>query len=128
MNLRASMTVIVLAASLGACTTPLTHAAVSGHQPIGLKIKDAIASNGPPTSQWDMPDGRRAFQWQQYSVTARIGVSGPNGAVAGAAHTGQTTCYYTLYTRKDDKGLWTVVGYDEPSAACGKGPFSPSGM
>lgn len=85
---------------------------------VGKKIDEAIAANGPPTLQWDLPDGRRAYQWQESSVIARVGANGVNGAVVGAAS--QTTCYYTLYTLPDTKGLYKVIGFEPPRPGCGR--------
>jgi hypothetical protein len=114
-------TAMLLLAGLTACAaTPLPQSAgVKTNSEVGKKIDDAIAANGPPTLQWDLPDGRRAYQWQQSSVTARVGApEGGGGAVVGAAS--QTTCYYTLYTLPDPKGLWKVVGYEQPRVGCGR--------
>jgi hypothetical protein len=113
-------TAMLLLAGLTACASgPAPQsAAVRTTSEVGKKIDDAIAANGPPTLQWDLPDGRRAYQWQQSSVTARVGAPDGGGAVIGAAS--QTTCYYTLYTLRDAKGLWKVVGYEQPRPGCGR--------
>jgi hypothetical protein len=113
-------TAMLLLAGLSACATaPASQSAgVQTTAEVGKKIDEAIAANGPPTLQWDMPDGRRAYQWQQSSVTARVGAPEGGGAVIGAAS--QTTCYYTLYTLQDPKGLWKVVGYEQPRPGCGR--------
>jgi hypothetical protein len=112
-------TAMLLLAGLAACAaTPLPQSAgVRTNTEVGKKIDDAIAANGPPTLQWDLPDGRRAYQWQQSSVTARVAAPEGGGAVVGAAS--QTTCYYTLYTLQDGK-TWKVVGYEQPRPGCGR--------
>ncbi len=97
-----------------AAATPAVFPTVTA---VGHKIDETIAANAPPTTQWDLPDGRRAYQWQQSSVIARVGSPTGNGAVVGAAS--QTTCYYTLYTLPDGKA-WKVVGYDQPRPGCGR--------
>jgi hypothetical protein len=112
-------TALLLLAGLTACaaTSLPQSAGVRTNSEVGKKIDEAIAANGPPTLQWDLPDGRRAYQWQQSSVTARVGApEGGGGAVVGAAS--QTTCYYTLYTLQDGKN-WKVVGYEQPRPGCG---------
>jgi len=122
MSFRVISAVLALA-GLTACATapaptPQTAAAVFPTvTAVGHKIDETIAANGPPTLQWDLPDGRRAYQWQQSSVIARVGAPNGNGAVVGAAS--QTTCYYTLYTLPDGKA-WKVVGYDQPRPGCGR--------
>ena len=121
MSVRVSLAMVLLA-GLAACATapaPQQQAAtIQTDSTLGRKIDDAIAANGPPALQWMLPDGRRAYQWQQASVTARVGPAAGDGAVVGAAS--QTTCYYTLYTQQDAKGLWTVVGYEQPRPGCGR--------
>ncbi len=111
---------IVLALGLCACVSAPESlpGPVAAAKSLGLKIEDVVAANGPASQQWDLPDGRRAFQWQETSVMARVGDSGVNGAVTGAAS--QTTCFYTLYTRPDDRGRFKVVGYEAPRPGCMK--------
>lgn len=123
MTFRLTVTVAALAMGLGACAQGLsalavqTPSAAASDGAVGRAIQDVVVANGPPTGQWDMPDGRHAYQWQASSVTARVsGVR--NGEVQGAAS--QTTCYYTLYTRPDAKGVAKVVGYDAPRPGCMK--------
>jgi hypothetical protein len=112
---------MLLFAGLAACATSPRSPADIGFKTdaaVGHKIDETIAANGPPTAQWDLPDGRRAFQWQESSVVARVGPpAAGNGAVTGAAS--QTTCFYTLYTQQDGK-TWKVVGYDPPRPGCGR--------
>ena len=114
----------MLLAGLAGCATSSAPApgqqavSIQTDTAVGHKIDEAIAANGPATLQWDLPDGRRAYQWQQASIEARVGPATGNGAMVGAAS--QTTCYYTLYTQKDAKGLWTVVGFDQPRPGCGR--------
>ncbi len=123
MSVRMSWAMLLLAGLTACATAPAPSPAplAASFQPqaaVGKKIDDAIAVNGPPTLQWDLPDGRRAYQWQESSVIARVGSSSVNGAVIGAAS--QTTCYYTLYTLPDAKGLYKVVGFEEPRPGCGR--------
>lgn len=128
MSIRPSLALIALASSLAACGTmpafklaptpaPVAelNAPPTPDAAIGKAIEDVVAVNGQPSRQWDMPDGRRAFQWEQSSVTSRVGVAG-RGEVSG--HGSETTCYYTLYSRLLNKGRWTVVGADPPRPGC----------
>jgi hypothetical protein len=111
---------MALCAALAACaSTPAQMASgIQTEAAVGHAIDEAIAANGPPSRRWTLPDGARAYQWQQASITARVAPPTADGAVVGAAS--QTTCYYTLYTRQDAKGLWKVVSYDQPRPGCGK--------
>ena len=119
MSVRVTLAMMLLA-GLAACASapPGPTAGIQTDTTVGHRIEDAIAANGPPSLQWALPDGRRAYQWQQASITARVGPATADGAVVGAAS--QTTCYYTLYTQQDAKGLWTVVSYDQPRPGCGR--------
>jgi hypothetical protein len=122
MTFRLTVTVAALAASLGACAhgsglALQQPAAAASDGAVGRPIDEVMAANGPPSGQWDLPDGRHAYQWQASSVTARVGAT-RNGEVQGAAS--QTTCFYTLYTRPDAKGVAKVVGYDAPRPGCMK--------
>ncbi len=138
MTFRLSLTVTALAAVLGACAamparapTPAPSAQLNtpptSDGAMGKYIEDVMAVNGPPSHLWDLPDGRRAYQWEQSSVTARVG-DAARGEVVGAAS--QTTCYYTLYTHQTDQGRWTVIGAAPPAPGCLKvamnGPAPPA--
>ena len=119
MNVRMSLA-MALSALLTACASMPSQqvSSIQTDAAVGRAIDEAIALNGPPSRRWTLPDGGRAYQWQQASITARVGPPSADGAVVGAAS--QTTCYYTLYTKKDDKGLWKVVSYEQPRPGCGK--------
>ena len=118
MGFRGCSAILVLAACLSGCAATGGNLFARGHAPVGAPIDKAIASNGPPSSQWDLPDGRRASQWQQSSVTARVGVNRASGAVVAGSETSQTTCFVTLYTRQDGKGVWSVVGAEQTRPGC----------
>ena len=126
MTVRQIVLATALAAGLGACAdmtarlpapAPALQASnlSTTSEAIGHSIDEVMASNGPPSQQWDLPDGRKAYRWESSSVTARVGAS-RNGEVQGAAS--QTTCYYTLYARPDAKGVAKVVSADEPRPGC----------
>ena len=128
MTVRPSLALIALATTLGACATMITpkpaptpapvaqlNAPPTADAAVGKAIEDVVAVNGPPSRQWDLPDGRRAYQWEQSSVTSRVGVAG-KGEITGQGS--ETTCFYTLYSRANDKGRWTVIGADPPRPGC----------
>lgn len=127
MNLRLTLTLAALGAALAACaSTPKPgavatiqpEAALSPDNPIGHPLDEIVAINGPPSQQWDLPDGRRAYQWQSSSISATVAPA-RKGEIR-AAGVSQTTCYYTLYARPDAKGVVKVVGADEPRPGCMK--------
>lgn len=124
MNLRLTLTLAALAAGLAACAgTPkvgavatLPEAALSPDNPIGHPVDDIVSVNGPPSQQWDLPDGRHVLQWQSSSLSATVAPA-RKGEIK-AAGVSQTTCFYTLYARPDAKGVVKVVAADEPRPGC----------
>lgn len=80
---------------------------------MGQPVQAAIARNGPPTNAFDMPDGRRAFQWSrsgQFTTPVQASNSGNIYAAGNAAWWTQNTtitggqpinvsCHYTVYAR-----------------------------
>jgi hypothetical protein len=125
LNLRLTLTLAALGAVLAACaSTPKPgvvatqpEAAPSPDGPVGHKLDDIIAVNGPPSLQQDLPDGRRAYQWQSTSISATVAPA-RKGEIHAAAS--QTTCFYTLYAKPDAKGVVKVVAADEPGPGCMK--------
>lgn len=102
---------------LGAFTAPVqADVAPSATGPIGHRLDEVTAVNGPPSLQWDMPDGRKAYQWQSSSVSATVAPA-KKGEIKTAG-VSQTTCYYTLYTLPDSKGVVKVVGAEDPRPGC----------
>jgi len=96
---------------------------------VGKSITEPILDYGPPTNAVDLPDGRRAFQWE-INVSGVIPITSTNSATVWgggtpALVTGTTTsyvptssqCVYTLFARpKGDD--WIVTGYREPNLNC----------
>lgn len=125
MNLRLTLTLAVLGAAVAGCTTTTKLTAVpaqpevalSPDSPIGHPVDDLVAANGPPTQQWDLPDGRRAYRWQSTSISATVAPARKGEIKAAGVH---TTCYYTLYARPDAAGVVKVVGADTPGPGCMK--------
>lgn len=126
MNIRLILTLAALGAVVAGCTTTTTlgvapaqpEVALSPDNPVGHRLDDVVAANGPPSQQWDLPDGRRAYQWQSSSISATVGPA-RKGEIK-AAGVSQTTCYYTLYAKPDAKGVVKVVAADEPRPGCMK--------
>ena len=97
----------------------------------GQPITAVMIRNGPPANAFDLPDGRRAFQWARQSVTMVPGsavTTGSATAVGGSVWWTQNTqivggqaytadCVYTLYARWRD-GAWMVEGFEPVPYAC----------
>jgi hypothetical protein len=109
------MAILLLA---GCATVPRETSADRMAGMIGQPIDTRIARNGPPTTQWDMADGRRAYQWEQSAVVTNVGAASFGNFSSAAARTGRVSCFYTLYARKDQGGSWLVVGFEQPRPGC----------
>jgi hypothetical protein len=126
MNLRLTLTLAALGAVLAGCATtrkvavvaPPPVATLPSDSPIGHPLDEIVAINGPPSQQWDLPDGRRVYQWQSSSISATVAPA-RKGEIR-AAGVSQTTCFYRLYARPDAEGEVKIVAADEPSPGCMK--------
>ena len=126
LNVRLTLMLAALGTTLAACAStpklgaiaPQPEAALSHDNPVGHKIEEIVAINGPPSQQWDLPDGRRGYRWQSSSISASVAPA-RKGEIR-AAGVSQSTCYYTLYAKADAKGVVKVVAADEPSPGCMK--------
>ena len=96
---------------------------------IGQPITEAALDYGPPIAFYDLPDGRRAFQWQITSSGA-VPMSSPttataygSGGWATVTATSTTyvpysqTCNYTLIA-VEQGDQWIVQDYRQPTLAC----------
>lgn len=101
---------------------------------IGQPLQAGIARYGPPDYVFDMPDGRRAFQWRIESdmtmpvtTTGNVNIYAPPGAFATINHQ-QTTyggntvtqvCRYTMYAVwQDSPGAWIFESFEKPNLMC----------
>lgn len=127
MKVHSTLTLAVLCAALAGCAgVPKLKALVTtsdqaelqpqANGPVGHRLEEVTALNGPPTQQWDMPDGRKAYQWQSSSISAAVAPV-RKGEIKSAG-VSQTTCFYTVYTRPDAKGVVKIVGAEEPRPGC----------
>jgi hypothetical protein len=127
LNIRLTLTLAALGTVLAACATtpkvatvaPAPEAAPSPDSPIGHPLEEIVAVNGPPAREWDLPDGRRGYQWESSSISATVAPAARKGEIR-AAGVSQTTCYYRVYAKPDAKGVVKVVAVDEPSPGCMK--------
>jgi hypothetical protein len=120
--------VLILAAVLmiGGCATQV----MQGY--IGRPVQSAMASYGPPDVVFEMPDGRRAFQWVMTSsgVTPRqsygqANIYAPPGAFAQVNTQTMTfggnpysmTCRYTMYATWNGSA-WIFDSYEPPAFGC----------
>lgn len=128
MNIRLTLMAAALGAVLAGCTTTATklsavpaqpEPALSPDNPVGHRLDEIVEINGPPSQAWDLPDGRRVYQWQSSSISATVAPAARKGEIR-AAGVSQTTCYYTLYAKPDAKGVIKIVGADDLTPGCMK--------
>ena len=95
----------VAAIALAACTTSTTTHDLLARE-VGRTIADVTLVAGPPTWVADMPDGRRAFRWERWSLVPR---GGPR-------------CLYTLHAAREGRpeslAAWRVVAIEPPAPGC----------
>ena len=98
---------------------------------VGKDVSQAVAQYGPPINAYDLPDGRRAFQWRidkamvmpttttfnGYGTNYGYGTAVSGSAMTTGGYMGNKACFYTLYT-KGSGNRWTVVGYEPPRPGC----------
>ena len=95
---------------------------------VGQDISMAVVKYGPPANVFEMPDGRRAFQWRMRNSvivpqTTSYNVTGFGNMIYGCSTTtggylGEQVCFYTLYGQKNNNQSWTVVGFAQPTMMC----------
>ncbi|KIC49205.1 hypothetical protein RA29_12190 [Tateyamaria sp. ANG-S1] len=117
------------ALALGAVLTLSACASQVMEGYVGKSITEPMLDYGQPAAVFDLPDGRRAFQWSISSwgsvpiVSTDTRTSGGVGDWADVTRTRtisipvEETCLYTLYgvPRGND---WIVTGYRQPSLDC----------
>ncbi|MET0104840.1 MAG: hypothetical protein ABW072_06810 [Sedimenticola sp.] len=88
---------------------------------VGHTIADAIDEFGVPAASYDMPDGTRAFIWQETEVHVYGGASYASGYTSPVFST-TDTCVYTMYAEKegdlDSPASWKIVGFKKPKLDC----------
>lgn len=115
---------------LAACATDV----MQGY--VGRPVEAVMARYGRPDDTFDLPDGRRAFQWIEIETSTSPGSAvtrtrrEPDGAGHGPSRTTtrteytpptQTTnrCVYTMYGRRDPRtGGWMLESFERPEFGC----------
>lgn len=91
---------------------------------VGRDISEVMVANGPPAAVFDMPDGRKAFQWatsSTYVTPTTTTVSGYGNYLTAQTYGGipiTSNCVYTYYARPNAQKSFTVVGFAQPSLDC----------
>lgn len=109
--------------SLAACASQI----MEGY--VGKSITEPMLDYGRPTTVFNLPDGRRAFQWSITSSgaipvtnTTNANVYGTTGwanvtTTSTSYQPFEQTCLYTLFgeAQGDD---WIVTGFRQPTVWC----------
>lgn len=113
---------LVLVLSLAACASRI----MEGY--VGQDLTSVIGRYGPPMNVYDLPDGRRAFQWEINSTvlvptTTNMSVVQSGWLTTGTAVTSgggafSNRCIYTLYAQPQGTNHWTIVGFERPRLGC----------
>jgi hypothetical protein len=107
----------------------LLSACVSTHMKkfVGKDIRDVMVADGPPVHQFDLGDGRRAFQWyigggtyvMPQTTTGTVTAFGNQAFLNSTTSGGQTVsspgCLVTYFAKFDDvQNGWLVVDISYP--------------
>ena len=100
---------------------------------MGKPMQEAMIDYGPPSNAFDMPDGRRAFQWVMSETVIAPTTVNANGSVRMAGNAawynsnatisgGQpitSTCAYTMIAHWDAaRNAWIFDEFRKPSFMC----------
>ena len=95
---------------------------------VGKDVTEVALQYGPPLAAFDMPDGRKAFQWRMDSAYTMPSTTTYTGVASGNLITGtaqtygggvQTNaCFYTLFAEPNKNNSYTVVGFQKPRLDC----------
>lgn len=91
---------------------------------VGKDLTEVMVQYGQPAGSFDMPDGRKAFQWRvdssymmptttTYTAYGNIGTAYTTG---GGVVSG--TCFYTLYGEKNRSNSYTITSFAPPPPGC----------
>ncbi len=117
--------------TLSACASSIMQSYV------GKSVQDVMLDYGAPDNAFDMPDGRRVFQWvkeSSYTTPINVHTSGRGtGSVYGRNITswtssnsvitgGQTVksdCVYSLFAEWNKSvKAWYITGFKKPNLMC----------
>lgn len=95
---------------------------------VGRDVASVIARYGPYENTFNMPDGRRAFQWKmvetsmipfESTVDEVMTRNGSSERVrSSGGYWNEETCFYTVYALPSGENDWTIVGYEKPDFDC----------
>ena len=102
---------------------------------VGKDIQDVMVDYGKPDNEFNMPDGRRAFQWTKESTSESPRFVDTtettqehrrhddkyveSTTIIHGGETSHTKCVYTMFGTWDAaRDTWVIVDFKKPSFAC----------
>jgi hypothetical protein len=99
---------------------------------VGRTPQDMMARYGRPANVFDMPDGRRAYQWLEVSESTSAGSEESRTRwVEGHGRREKVTttqinppvnqtkrCFYTMYAHRGPNGDYIFDSFEEPALGC----------
>ncbi len=91
---------------------------------VGKDVTQVAIQYGPPVASYDLPDGRKAFQWRMDTAmmmpttTTVTGYGNTATAYTTGGGISTSTCFYTLYAVPNAAKSFTVTGFEPPNAFC----------
>lgn len=84
---------------------------------VGQPISAAFLEYGPPDAEIDLPDGRRAFQWERSKT---VGALMPNnmGGTGYVAVANEIDCRFSVIARRNASGEWIADEVKRPDLRC----------
>ena len=122
--MRSLFTALSAAMLLAGCSSEIMQSYV------GHPVQDVLLDYGPPANAFDMPDGRRVFQWVQTTSVTSPAYARTTGYVYNPGwvdtktqiYGGQTNtyeCIYSLYAQwHDNSSAWIISGLKKPDFLC----------
>ena len=115
---------LMLAVSLAGCVSTQLK------RMVGLPVQEAAIEYGLPVAVFDMPDGRRVFQFSDDKTFQTPMQANTTASTYGNVYTSNTTitggypatikCTHTFYTEWDEaQGAWMVTDFKMPKGLVG---------
>ena len=79
-----------------------------------------MVDHGPPSNAFDMPDGRRAFQWTEettHNSGSATWVNSNTQIYGGQTETSE--CFFTFFgVWEENQNAWIITDFNKPDFLC----------
>jgi hypothetical protein len=125
-TMRGAALLPIMVLALAGCATEIMR----GY--IGALPEAVMARYGPPDRVYDLPDGRRAYQWMDGTRSTSLGSGETRTRLVrrgrqppervtttrtNPAIVGERRCYYTMYAHRQGGG-WVFEDFERPKRGC----------